>query len=356
MPLRLLSFALSICLALTSAFAAPIEILPPELRGALQPQIAVSPSGRIHLVFGKDNAIYHTASADGRTFSTPIKVGELEKLALKMRRGPRVAVAGPRVIVTAISHQDGMLHCWLSADDGKTWQEQGRLNSQEKSAREGLHAMAGNGLGLVAVTWLDLRDKGTELWSRVSRDGGATWGIERRVYASPDGHICECCHPSLAIGPKGEIAALWRNWIGGSRDMWLAVSHDGGKTFADARKLGSGTWKLKGCPMDGGAVAFAGDGQPLAVWRRETSVFASAKPDREDRLSDSGTQPVIQTSGQGILTVWEERGGLMLKRDHAAPTQLAANGRAAAMAVMPDGGVVIAWETPDGSIRADFVR
>src|SRR5204862_7586913 len=105
-------------------------------------------------------------------------------------------------------------------------------------------------------------------------------------------------HPSLAIGPKGEIAALWRNWLDGSRDMWLAVSRDEGKTFTDARKLGSGTWKLKGCPMDGGAVAFAGDGQPLAVWRREKTGFASAAPDREDQLSDSGTQPVIQTSSQ----------------------------------------------------------
>jgi len=33
--------------------------------------------------------------------------------------------------------------------------------------------------------------------------------------------------------------------------------------------------------------------------------------------------------------VWEERGGLMLKRDEAAPTQLSANGRAATMAAMP---------------------
>ena len=348
--------ALIICLTLTSACAAPVEILPPELRGGLQPQIAVAPSGRIHVVFGKDNAIYHTASTDERTFSLPVKVGELDKLALKMRRGPRVAVAGQRVIVTAISHQDGMLHCWNSADDGKMWKEQAPLNSPAGSAREGLHAMAGDGRNLIAIAWLDLRNKGTELWSRVSRDGGTTWGAETRVYASPDGHICECCHPSLAAGPKGEIAALWRNWLDGSRDMWLAVSHDGGRTFADARKLGPGTWQLKGCPMDGGAVAFADNGKPVAVWRREMTVFASAAPDREDRLSDSGTQPVIQTSGQGILTVWEERSGLMLKRDQAAPTQLATNGRAAAMAAMPDGSVVVAWETGDGSIMTDIVQ
>jgi hypothetical protein len=356
MPFRFVSLALSICLTLAAACAAPVEILPPELRGAVQPQLAITPSGRIHLVFGKNNAIYHTASTDGQAFSPPVKVGELEKLALKMRRGPRVAVAGQRVIVTAISHHDGMLHCWTSADDGRTWAEQAPVNSSAKSAREGLHAMAGDGRGFVAVAWLDLRDKGMELWSRVSRDGGATWGSETRVYASPDGHICECCHPSLAIGPKGEIAALWRNWLGGSRDMWLAVSHDGGRTFGETRKLGVETWKLNGCPMDGGAVAFAGDGQSLAVWRREKAIFASATPDREDRLSESGTQPVIQATSRGVLIVWEERGGLMLQRDQAAPTQLAANGRAAAMTAMPDGGAVVAWETPAGAIIAEIVR
>ena len=53
---RLFAF-ISIAAALT---ASPVEILTPELRGAVQPQVAVAPSGRIHVVFGKDNAVFHT--------------------------------------------------------------------------------------------------------------------------------------------------------------------------------------------------------------------------------------------------------------------------------------------------------
>ena len=96
-----------------------------------------------------------------------------------------------------------------------------------------------------------------------------------RVYQSPDGHICECCQPVAAVDAQGRVAVMWRNWLGGTRDLYLTTSADGGKTFAAAQKLGTGTWKLNGCPMDGGAVAFNPLGKPLAVWRRKKAVAHS---------------------------------------------------------------------------------
>ena len=163
------------------AAAAPVEILPPDLRGAVQPQVAVAPSGRIHVVFGKENAVFHTTSPDGRVFSAPVKIGELDKPALRMRRGPRVTATDKLVLVTAISHTDGNVHAWTSADAGKTWKESEPLNTAPKSAREGLQALAGDGRGLVAAVWLDLRGSGTELWGRVSRDGSAKTILLDRV-------------------------------------------------------------------------------------------------------------------------------------------------------------------------------
>ena len=37
---------------------------------------------------------------------------------------------------------------------------------------------------------------------------------------SPDGTICECCDPSLAAMGHGEFAVMWRNKLGGSRDLY----------------------------------------------------------------------------------------------------------------------------------------
>ena len=95
---------------------------------------------------------------------------------------------------------------------------------------------------------------GVNLWT--SADGGATWSANRLIYRAPAGEtICECCHPSLAFGPGGELIALWRNALGGARDMWSSVRSAGATDFGVPAKLGTGAWMLRACPMDGGAVA-----------------------------------------------------------------------------------------------------
>jgi hypothetical protein len=327
-----------------TAPAAPVEILPPELRGAVQPQLAVAPGGRVHVVFGKGDAIYHASAPDGRTFSPPVKVGELPKLALRMRRGPRVTATDRAIFVTAISHTDGDLHGWQSTDDGATWRETPRLNRSPKSAREGMHALAGDGRGLVFAAWLDIRSGGMELWGAASRDGGATWEADRRIYASPDGHICECCHPSVTVDAAGRVAVMWRNWLGGARDMYLATSTDGGATFGPAGKLGSGTWPLKGCPMDGGSIAFDA-ARPVTVWRREGTVFLSATPQGEEVLAGNARQPALAFGPSGASVVWEQAGGLWLRRGAGPSKLLAPQATMPAIAARPGGEPVVAWES-----------
>lgn len=350
MLFRFAVFRLSCALVFTFATlarvaAGPFEILPPDFRGAIQPQIAVTPAGRVHVAFGRGTTIFHTASEDGgRSFSKPVRVGELPKLALGMHRGPRVSATDKIVAITAISHADGNLHAWTSADGGKQWSESAPINDVPNSAREGLHAMAGDGGGDLFAAWLDLRNGGTELWGAASHDGGASWGANARIYQSPDGHICECCHPSVAFASRGTVAVMWRNWISGARDMYLAISNDRGTTFAAAQKLGTGTWKLQGCPMDGGSITFTAAGEPLSVWRRESTVFGSAVGEAERRLADSATQPLVITGKEGPCYLWESGGNLMLKKGDSSPTRLAEKASFAAAASRPGQGPVIVWE------------
>lgn len=351
-PLLTVLLSLAAILPTSRIFAEPVEIVPPELRGSVQPQVAMTSAGGIHVAFGKGSAIYHVASADGgRTFSLATKVANLPKLALGMRRGPRIAVAGDTLVVSAIASEEGSLFAWSSADGGKSWGRPVRINDAPNSAREGLHAMAGDGKGFVIAVWLDLRNKGMELWSATSRDSGKTWSANTRVYASPDGNICECCHPSVAITPGGDIAVMWRNWLAGSRDMYFAMSRDAGRTFSAAQKLGEGTWKLNGCPMDGGAVAFDDAGKPVTVWRREKTIFATSDGRAEKLLSNSGVQPVAFGDRAGPGFLWHAGSQLMLQRAGADPVRFASDAAFAAVATAPGRTPIAVWESTAGGIR-----
>ena len=56
--LPIFPLAAAVLLLPLHGYSAPVEIIPAEMRGAIQPQVAVAPSGKIHVTFGKGNAVY----------------------------------------------------------------------------------------------------------------------------------------------------------------------------------------------------------------------------------------------------------------------------------------------------------
>jgi hypothetical protein len=346
-------------LACSAGRAAVVDVVPPTFGEALQPHVAIGPEHEVHVVFGKGESIFHTsARLPDLRFREPVRIGDLPKLALGMRRGPRVIASRGVVTVSAISHAQGDLHVWSSKDGGKSWGAPQRTNSVERSAREGMHAMASDRARTAVITWLDLRNGGMELWSASSQDGGLTWGENVRVYRSPDGHICECCHPSVAVGEGGKVVAMWRNWLDGSRDMYVATSADRGKTWGAAQKLGTGTWPLKGCPMDGGAIVITPSGQIETTWRRDKDIFACAPGQKEKPLAAAATHSVVFSDGDGLGYLWQEGRNLRLRRANAGEVQTHANAVFASVAVDETGDKVVVWESrvaERGAIAAEIL-
>ena len=316
------------------AFAAALTLAPGR-----QPQIDAA-GDFVALTFGTKDAVHFAASADGgRTFGAPVKVADVPGLMLGKRRGPRIAVLGDTVAISAIDG-DSLL-AWRSADRGRTWSGPAAISNVPKTAREGLHGMAA-GAGVFFATWLDLRDNATKLYGAVSTDG-ARWSDNFLIYTSPDGHICECCHTSALVGPKGELHVMWRNWLGGSRDMWHAVSTDRGRTWK-AEKLGTGTWPLKACPMDGGGFSVDRAGRLQTVWRRDQTVYAAA-PGEPERELGPGRDPQIAATANGVYYAWRTAGGLTILPPSGSAQVISDNGSTVSLA----GGdyLVAAWEADD---------
>ncbi len=320
-----------------------------------QPRVAVGSGGKVAIVYGQSRfeelprhtVILCRVSKDGgNTYAEPVEVGRLEHTFLGMRRGPQVAITEQTIAVLAVDSQNGNLLAWHSRDWGRTWASPVQVNDVNRAAREGMHAVtAGDDNTLLAV-WLDLRVKGTRLYGSRSTDGGNTWSENFLIYKSPAGTICQCCHPSATADAKGNFYVMWRNWLQGSRDMYLATSTNGGHSFGKALKLGKGTWELDGCPMAGGWLAANSPKNVMTFWRREHALY-ECRLDGKEHLVGEGRQPAVGLGPGGSYKLWQADGNIMYASPgDDAPVSLG-EGVFPVIAAAPKGRgpVIAAWQT-----------
>jgi len=321
----------------------------------VQPHLAAF-GDRVYLTFGQDNVISVVASADaGQTFGSPVRIVVAGRVALGMHRGPRIAATSRAVLVAVVAGArgggaDGDLLLYRSTDNGVTWAKPIVINDVPAAAREGLHALTATPAGVVVLSWLDLREKGTRIYTAVSRDHGVTWSADSLAYASPSGSVCECCHPSVAIGHNASMALMFRNHLDGNRDMYVTRSADG-VSYQTAQKAGQGSWKLNACPMDGGGLVLR-EAEVISAWRREDSIYLNTLGQAEKRVG-TGRDPAIASWGRHLDVVWSSPSGIVLMRDGGAPTPMGA-GRFPAIVAL-DRRTVLAWEV-GGSVTVVSVQ
>ena len=327
-----------------------------------QPQLAAA-HGQVAMTFGAGASVFFASSQDqGRSFGAPVKVAETGALALGRHRGPRLIIFKDAMLISAIAGEklatgphahglpeNGNLMVWRSTDQGATWVRNGVVNDAPGAAREGLHAMAARPDGKLFAVWLDLRTKGTQLFGAHSTDGGVTWSKNLPVYSSPDGTICQCCHPSLSIDEKGGVYVMWRNVLSGSRDLHMIKSSDG-VHFDVARKLGTGTWKINACPMDGGGFVVGPGGLVTSAWRRDGEIILD-EPGRGERPAGTGKDVAMARGKRGLYLAWTKDGAIQVKTPGAdEPRVIGATGGFAHLIALEDGVILAAWES-NGSIE-----
>ena len=348
--------AMIVAVCSSSAFAGPVVISSGTGRlSPRQPQAAVSTDGTIHVVYGSGDAVFYSRSTDsGATFSRPEHAFDSSNLPLGMRRGPRVAASKDSVVVTAIGGamgkgKDGDVLAWRRTPDGK-WSGPVRVNDVDDSAREGLHAMASSPSGVLWCAWLDLRTKGMKVYASHSTDGGQTWSPNVPVYKSPDGSVCECCHPSIVVGPDERPHVLFRNQLEGNRDMYV-ISGNANGDFTGATLHGDSHWPLNRCPMDGGMLAIDGAGRVATAWRREEEVFVTIAG-REQKLG-SGKQPWMTFLGDRPLVLWVEKNDGPLLEWRGADSKVVADvARDPVVVTSGKGKAFACWESVTGEDRA----
>lgn len=315
------------------------------------PGVVKDKDNTIHLVYGSGDSILYCYSTDNAaSFSKPAIISVLPDVYTFASRGPQIAVSAKGLIVTACT-SPGNIYSFYKEDGGK-WIQGRKVNDVDTIAKEGLMGLGADGDNTFAV-WLDLRGNAkNKIYGAASKDGGKTWSANTMVYTSPDTTVCECCKPSVLV--KGnDVFVMFRNQLQGNRDLYLVQSTDGGNKFGQAQKLGTGTWKLDACPMDGGGLTVNNDGKVQTVWRREGKIFA-AEPGQAEQQIGEGKGCTMETVGGKNIYAWSEKGEVVIVNPQGEKKVLG-KGSQPVLRTINNDQVLCVWES-EKQIHASVVK
>lgn len=312
------------------------------------PAIAKSEKS-VHVVFGRNDSILYISSSDqARTFSQPKLVYRLPGLAASHTRGPQIGVTESGLIVTAATASGDIFSFKLDMSGNLV--KKVRVNDVDTVAKENLMGLSADGDNIYAV-WLDLRNGHNEVYGAKSADGGAVWSSNKKIYASPDTTVCECCKPSVVL--KGNnVYVMFRNWLDGNRDLYLISSADGGRTFGTAEKLGMGSWALKGCPMDGGGINVENNAVNT-VWNREGNIYAVKPGEKEVKLGEGRSCTITSADGKQAYAWVENKQVVYL--DHNNKRHILGKGQFPVLKAIDTQSVICIWEN-DKTINKVVVK
>jgi hypothetical protein len=288
----------------------------------------------------------HQRSTDGgRSWRAGQTIASGPARVATPRRGndPQIAAVGERLVALwsapgTSRFGGGPLATALSEDGGLHWQPGPNPADDGSTGHHGFADLLRDDTGRLHLVWLDARDGGQGLRASVSGDFGRTWSANVTV----DERTCECCLNRLAATGRDTTAVIYRDK--GPRDMAVAATRDGGRSWTRLGTAGEFQWQFEGCPEAGGALArpTAGPAGGLValVWtgaegRAGLYVLRSAGEgsawSSPSRLGGAGAQRGdLAASGARLAATWDE---------------VAAGGRSIFASVSSDGGVT--WSTPD---------
>jgi hypothetical protein len=248
--------------------------------GQYNPFLATDNRGGFFLVYvdRKNNVsnVMLRHSPDGVSFSSPIRVNDREGDAMVRNENPPKVLVGPEgeVYVCWANERGkwkGNIRFARSTDGGKSFSPARTINSDgdQDPAGHAFQSMAVDRKGKLFIVWIDERnkqkeDRGAEIWLASSADRGKTFSSDRRIVND----VCECCRSNLQIDGHGNFFLTYRVVPREGpmyRDILLARSVDGGKTFAST-PVSQDKWEINGCPVAGPALSLDSAGNLTTIW------------------------------------------------------------------------------------------
>ena len=269
----------------------PVQISATDVDAA-EPVTATAPDGGFYVAWVNHNAnsqsdvMLARYDSEGATSGSPVMVNQQAGVATAWRGDPpSVAVADRSVYVlwTARVEADGKkgtdIYFSVSHDQGKSFASPVKVNDDKLPGAHGMHSLAVANDGKIYAAWLDERniiqpkpskhagghhmESNRELFVAYSTDGGKTFSANRKVAEN----VCPCCKTALAVSSDGTLYASWRQVLPGNfRHIAVASSTDGGASFSSPVIVSDDKWMLQGCPVSGPSLSADASGTLKVVW------------------------------------------------------------------------------------------
>lgn len=318
--------------------SAPLVLVSTEGVDAAEPATAVAPDGSFYVAW-----VNHTPEnrADvmigryepGKTPAAAVRVNPQAGTATAWRGDqPSVAVGkngSVYLVWTERVEVDGKkgtnLYLSVSSDLGQTFAAPVRINDDKVLADHGMHSLAVANDGRIYVSWLDERnivapkpstkaeghhmESNRELFIADSTDGGRTFSRNRKIASE----ACPCCKTATVIASDGTIYVGWRHVLPGDfRHIAVTSSTDAGATFSKPVIVSDDKWVLHGCPVSGPSLSVADNGTLKVLWYAAGEASATGlyfAESKDKGQSFSARQLLAQGTVRGTPVLAKGNGG-----------------------------------------------
>jgi hypothetical protein len=347
---RLLTSVFAILWLFSGGASAQVRELPsPAGTGSGQPNLAVSPDGRVYLSWierlGEGQFSLQFATLEKEGWSTPRVIAEGSNWFVNWADFPSMvampdgSLAAHWLVKSAPGTYEYDVMISRSFDGGKTWGKPFVPHRDGVKAEHGFVSLFAAKDGSLAAVWLDGRemkpaegghDHGrgnmTLRYVKIKRDGALVDD------AALDRRVCECCQTSAAMTANGPVV-VYRDRSEAEKEIRdISIVRLKGSKWSAPRPVFQDGWQLNGCPVNGPVVAAAG---------RRVAVAWFTGADKTSRVKVAFSNDAGETFGQPIAV------------DDGNPA-----GRVDVLS-LNDGGALVCWleKLPDGgAVRVRRVK
>jgi hypothetical protein len=333
-----------------AALAQVRELPSPAGQGSGQPNLAVSPDGRVYLSWierlGEGRFSLRFATREGDGWSTPKVIAEGSNWFVNWADFPSMvalpdgSLAAHWLVKSGPETFDYDVNISRSFDGGKSWGKPFFPHRDGVKAEHGFVSMFAAKDGSLAAVWLDGREMKADpndahghghgnmtlRYVKIKRDGALD------DEAALDTRVCECCQTSAAMTADGPVV-VYRDRSEAEKEFRdISIVRLKGGKWSAPRPVFQDGWQLNGCPVNGPAVAAAG---------RRVAVAWFTGADKTSRVKLAFSDNAGETFGQPVAV------------DDGNPA-----GRVDVL-LLDDGGAMVCWleKLPEGgAVRVRRVR